>query len=137
MKCFSCGKIGHYARICPYAKDVENKNRSSSRKFRSKSYKKSMLAKDYDSSDESDDSSDNDSNSESDDESESEKILFMAMNSTKAPKSIISEDEGNLTEQLTNYQNELGRISLKCRTLKEENKNLRKRSPRHHTIKHT
>ena len=29
-------------------------------------------------------------------------------------------------EQLTNYQNELGRISLKCRTLKEENKDLRR-----------
>ena len=48
----------------------------------------------------------------------------MAMNSTKAPESISSEDEGDLTEQLTNYQNELGRISLKCKTLKEENKDL-------------
>ena len=79
-----------------------------------------MLAKDYDSSDESDDSSDNDSNSESDNESESEKIMFMAMNSTKAPESTISEDERDLTEQHRNYQDELGRISLKCRTLKED-----------------
>lgn len=127
LKCFSCGKIGHYAKICPYAKNVENKNRNSSRKngkFRNKSHKKSLLANDYDSSDESGDSSDNDSNSESDDESEPEKLMFMAMNSTKAPERIISEDEGDLTEQLTNYQNELGRISLKCKTLKEENKDL-------------
>ena len=89
-----------------------SRNFRNNRKFRNKSHKKSLLAKDYDSSNESDDSSDNDSNSESDDESEPEKLMFMAMNSTKAPESI-SEDEGDLTEQLTNYQNELGRISLK------------------------
>jgi hypothetical protein len=130
LKCFSCGKIGHYAKICPYAKNVENKDENSSRnfrsnrKFRNKSHKKSFLAKDCDSSDESDDSSNNDSNSESDDDSEPEKLMFMAMNSTKAPKSIISEDEGDLTEQLKSSLNKLGRFRLKYKAVKEENKDL-------------
>ncbi|CAF4193626.1 unnamed protein product, partial [Adineta steineri] len=85
LKCFSCGKIGHYAKICPYAKNVENKDENGSRKFRTK---------DCDSSDESDDSSDDDSKSESDNDSEPEKLMFMAMNSTRAPESINFEDEG-------------------------------------------
>jgi len=89
------------------------------RKFRNKFREKNSLDKECDSSNKND-FSDNDSNSES----EPEKLIFMAMNSTKAPESIISKDEGDLTKQLTNYQDELERISLKCKTLKEENKYL-------------
>ena len=100
LKCFSCGKIGHYARICSYAKNVENEDENVSinfrnRKSRNKFHKKSLLAKECDSSDENESSVD-DSDSESDDEGEPQKLMFMAMNSTKAPESITSEDEGDL-----------------------------------------
>ena len=50
----------------------------------------------------------------------------MAMNSTNAPEGI-SEDEVDISEQLNNALEELGSVKLKCRTLKEENKDLRRK----------
>ena len=98
---FSCGKIGHFASHCPYAKNVDNANESSSKKFRNnekKFNKKNFLSKDYDSSNESDNASDDDSDSESDSDNGSKKLLFMAMSSTGAPESIAynSKDEGEV-----------------------------------------
>ena len=55
---------------------------------------------------------------------EPEKPMFMAMNSTRAPESINFEDEGDLTEQLKSSLNELGRVRMKYKALKEENKEL-------------
>jgi chromosome segregation ATPase len=50
----------------------------------------------------------------------------MAMNSTSAPNSI-SKDEVDVPKQLNNALEELGSVKLKCRTLKEENKDLRRK----------
>lgn len=47
----------------------------------------------------------------------------MAMNSTSAPENI-SEDEGDLSEQFKSTLDELGRVTLKYKALKEVNKDL-------------
>ena len=141
MKCFSCGKIGHYARICPYTKDVENEDENDSRNFRNrksrnKFHKKSLLAKECDSSDENESSVD-DSDSESDDEGEPQKLMFMAMNSVKAPESITSEDESDLARQLKNHQNELGRIRMKLQENEQVIKRLQAEIITVHQLKET
>jgi len=127
LKCFSCGKIGHYAKICPYTKNVENEDENDSRnfrnrKFRNKFHKNFFLAKECDSSDENDSSVD-DSISESDNDSELEKLMFMDMDSTSSPESI-SEDEGDVSKQLNNALEELGSVRSKYKVLKEVNKDL-------------
>ena len=50
----------------------------------------------------------------------------MAMNSTCTPDNIF-EDEVDVSEQLNNALEELGSVKLKYKTLKEENKDMRRK----------
>ena len=132
LKCFSCGKIGHFASKCSYAKNSDgeeddnfkpykkynnykNKNR---RKF---AKKKSLYTKRDNSSSSGD--SDNDSVSDSDHDGESDKVFFMAISSDKDLNSNEeSKDEGeaDIEAELVSAMKELKKVGKENRMLKEE-----------------
>ena len=75
FKYFNCGKIGHFASKCPYAKilgsDEENENKYQKRNNKFVKRKSLFSKQDSSSSDEEDDSDD-----------DSGKVLFMALKET-------------------------------------------------------
>ena len=103
LKCFPCGKIGHFASKFPYEKNSysdEHNSFKSSKKYnnyqdkkRSKfAKKKSLLTKRNNNS--SSEDSNNGCDSDSNNESEPEKVLFMAINSNE----VLNSDEESETE---------------------------------------
>ena len=78
--CFECGKIGHFASKCPYAKDQNSddensdKKKKSSQKYRKGNNRRFAKSRNLYSKENSS-SSDDDSDSDSD----SKKVLFLAM----------------------------------------------------------
>jgi hypothetical protein len=108
-----------------YHTSSDFENDECGRIFRHKFHEKNSLVKECDTSN-NNVSSVEASNNKRDGDSKPTKLMFMAMNSTSAPDNI-SEDEVDVSEQLNNALEELGSVKLKCRTLKEENKDLRRK----------
>jgi hypothetical protein len=83
LKCFNCGKIGHFANKFPYAKNSDSdeeeepnkdkKYQKGNKKDKRKVFKKNLYSREYSSSSDEDYESDSDS----------EKVLFMAMENKK------------------------------------------------------
>ena len=132
LKCFACGRIGHFASKFPYAKDSNNdddSNYKKNKKFHNYkkgnngrfSKKKSLYSKEDNNS--SDDHTDSDS--------DLEKILFMAIDTQEIPDNHEgSEEEGevDLEGQFISALGELEKERKKNKLLKKELSKIKERT---------
>jgi hypothetical protein len=121
LKCFNCGKIGHFSTKCPYAKNSdsdeeedpkkENKYQKGNKKGdKRKVFKKNLYSREESSSSDEDDDSDSDS----------ERVLFMEMETQKGTSESEEEGEVDLEAELISALTELKRERKKNKSLKEE-----------------
>ena len=124
LKCFECGKIGHFASKCPYAKDQNSDYENSYQKNKSsQKYKKANNGRSAKSrnlySKEKNNSSDDDSDSDND----FKKVLFLAMHAKEVTiDHDESEEEGevNLEAKMINVLKQLCKARKESKLLNKE-----------------
>ena len=124
LKCFGCGRIGHFASKCPYSKNSDNEEESSKKPKQYKNkYKKSFNRRTFKKKSlftkEESDISDSD---ESDDQSDEN--LFMALENQKDQSEEEEDGEVDLEAELVSALCDLRRERKECRHLKRNVKEL-------------
>ena len=124
LKCFECGRIGHFSSKCPYAKNPNSDDENNCKKNKSfQNYKKGnngrFAKRKHFYSKEDSNSSDDDSDSDND----FEKVIFMAIDTKEATndhEGSKEEGEVDLEAELISALEELNKERKKNKLLKKE-----------------